>query len=174
MGLSNREYVGRALEVLATHLDQYISHALEAVAPGISWPKLLEHKDASAGRSPATYSAKDLSVQLRVMTEPLGSLGYPFNLGHEARSYTSELRQTRNLWAHNEPFVDADAYRALDTSGRLAKQLGLSEAAKQLDTLFNEFKERGLAVVPAPEPTEPTATDGENQPPAEPGNTKRR
>lgn len=102
MGLSNREYVGRSLDTLAASLGSYISAHLSTMAPGISWPKLLEHKDASAGKAPKSYAPTDLSVQLRVMTESLGSLGYPFNLGHDARSYTSELRQMRNLWAHNE------------------------------------------------------------------------
>lgn len=142
MGLSNREYVGRALDTLAAGLGSYIASVLESVALGISWPKLLEHKDASAGRAPTTYSSTDLSVQLRVMTEPLGSLGYPFNLTHDARSYTSELRQTRNLWAHNETFNDADTFRALDTAGRLAKHLGLDGAAQALSDLLDEYKLR--------------------------------
>lgn len=153
MGLSNREYVGRALEALATDLGSYIASVLAGPAPDISWPKLLEHKDASAGRAPTTYSDSDLSAQLRVMTESLGSLGYPFNLAHDARSYTSELRQTRNLWAHNEAFDDADTYRALDTAGRLAKHLELTGAAQELDALLDEFKARGEAVL-VPEATE--------------------
>lgn len=142
MGLSNREYVGRALDTLATSLGSYIASVLKGVAPGISWPKLLEHKDSSAGRAPMTYTPTDLSVQLRVMTESLGSLGYPFNLGHDARSYTSELRQTRNLSAHNETFNDADTFRALDTAGRLAKHLGLDGAAQALGALLDDYKLR--------------------------------
>ncbi|NVM96178.1 DUF4011 domain-containing protein [Arthrobacter wenxiniae] len=145
MGISNREYVGRALDTLASGLDSYIGSVLESVAPGISWPKLLEHKDASAGRAPIQYSSADLSAQLRVMTEALGSLGYPFNLNHETRSYTSELRQTRNLWAHNETFDGADTFRALDTTRRLAKNLELSEAVQVLNTLLNEYTMRGAA-----------------------------
>ncbi|MEO3932308.1 DUF3320 domain-containing protein [Micrococcaceae bacterium Sec7.4] len=142
MGLSNREYVGRALDTLAASLGSYIASVLDGVAPGISWPKLLEHKDASAGRTRMTYSPTDLSVQLRVMTESLGALGYPFNLGHDARSYNSELRQTRNLWAHNETFNDADTFRAMDTAGRLAKHLGLDGGAQALNALLEEYKLR--------------------------------
>ncbi|MFP3459784.1 DUF3320 domain-containing protein [Arthrobacter globiformis] len=143
MGLSNREYVGRALETLALSLSPHIVSVLAGVAPGVSWPKLLEHKDATAGRTAQGYSATDLSVQLRVMTESLGALGYPFNLAHAARSYTSELRQTRNLWAHNEPFDDDDTYRALDTAGRLARHLKLEAASHALSALLEEFRVRG-------------------------------
>lgn len=145
MGISNREYVGRALDILASSLDSYIGSVLENVAPGIAWPKLLEHKDASAGRTPVNYSSTDLSVQLRVLTESLGSLGYPFNLDHDSRSYSSELRQIRNFWAHNESFDDADTFRALDTAQRLAKNLELAESAGTLSTLLNEYSMTGAA-----------------------------
>lgn len=144
MTLSNREYVGRALDTLAAALGPHIAMVMDGVAAGVSWPKLLEHKDASNGKAPKSYSATDLSVQLRVMTEPLGALGYPFNLAHAARNYTSELRQTRNLWAHNEPFNDDDTYRALDTADRLAKYLELEDAVQSLTALLKEYKDRGV------------------------------
>jgi hypothetical protein len=51
MGLSNREYVGRALEMLASSLAPHIASVLDGMAPGVSWPKLLEHKDVSGGDS---------------------------------------------------------------------------------------------------------------------------
>lgn len=147
MGHTNREYVGRALDALAASLGSYIESALAPLAPGVAWPRILEHKDATAGRTTSNYSRHDLSVQLRTMTEPLGSLGYPFNLGHDARSYTSEIRQTRNLWAHNEAFDDADTYRTLDTAGRLAKHLELTDAATELAALLDVFKIREQVLV---------------------------
>ncbi|WP_458113481.1 DUF4011 domain-containing protein [Arthrobacter sp. R1-13] len=147
MGHTNREYVGRALDTLAASLGSYIESALAPLAPGVAWPRILEHKDVTAGRTTSNYSPHDLSVQLRTMTEPLGSLGYPFNLSHDARSYTSELRQTRNLWAHNEAFDDADTYRALDTAGRLAKHLELTGTAQELGALLDEFEKREEFVV---------------------------
>ncbi|MEA3549227.1 DUF4011 domain-containing protein [Pseudarthrobacter sp. C1] len=160
MGLSNREYVGRALETLAIGLEPYIASSLESVAPGVPWTKILKHKDANAGRTANSYSPTDLSVQLRVMTEALGSLGYPFNLGHDARSHASELRQVRNLWAHNEAFDDADTYRALDTARRLAKQLELEDAASELAALRDEFTKRDETVV-VPEVADPVTGGGE-------------
>lgn len=99
MSLSNREYVGRALEALAVGLEPYIAAVLSEVAPGVAWTKIIQHKDENAGRAAQSYAPTDLSLQLRIMTESMGSLGYPFNLPHEARSHTSELRQARNRWA---------------------------------------------------------------------------
>lgn len=40
MGLTNREYVGRALSSLAAGLEPYIAQVLEAVVPGIAWTAL--------------------------------------------------------------------------------------------------------------------------------------
>ncbi|WP_426989911.1 DUF3320 domain-containing protein [Pseudarthrobacter sp. Y6] len=142
MSLSNREYVGRALDALAVGLEPYIAGVLAEVAPGVVWTKILQHKDENAGRAAQNYAASDLSVQLRIMTEPMGSLGYPFNLPHDARSHTSELRQARNLWAHNESFNDADTFRTLDTTGRLAKVIGLNDTSSELTALLNAYQKR--------------------------------
>ena len=142
MSLSNREYVGRALEALACGLEPYIAAVLSEVAPGVAWTKIIQHKDENAGRAAQSYAPTDLSLQLRIMTESMGSLGYPFNLPHEARSHTSELRQARNRWAHNESFDDADTFRALDTAGRLAKVIGLDETHSKLVALLTEYQNR--------------------------------
>lgn len=142
MSLSNREYVGRALEALAVGLEPYIASVLSEVAPGVAWTKIIQHKDENAGRAAQTYAPTDLHLQLRIMTESMGSLGYPFNLPHDARSYTSELRQARNLWAHNESFDDPDTFRILDTAGRLAKIIGLTGTHSALASLLTEYQNR--------------------------------
>jgi predicted AAA+ superfamily ATPase len=40
-------------------------------------------------------------------------------LGFAERSLVSEIRDWRNKWAHQQPFSSDDAYRALDSTGRL-------------------------------------------------------
>ena len=40
-------------------------------------------------------------------------------LGQAERTLVSELRDVRNRWAHQKPFTSDDAYRALDSAGRL-------------------------------------------------------
>lgn len=56
MSLSNREYVGRALEALAVGLEPYIAGVLGEVAPGVAWTKIIQHKDENAGRAAQTYA----------------------------------------------------------------------------------------------------------------------
>ncbi len=53
-------------------------------------------------------------------------------LGHTERSLVSELRDVRNRWAHQTPFNSDDAYRALDSIGRLLTAISAPEA-KELE-----------------------------------------
>lgn len=73
---------------------------------------VLARKDELAGRGIKMYRASDVQTQLRVLTERLGNLGYPFALPPAAGAYASELRKVRNDWAHNEPFTNDDVVRA--------------------------------------------------------------
>ncbi len=43
-------------------------------------------------------------------------------LGFSERSIVSELRETRNKWAHQNAFSSDDAYRALDSTARLSRR----------------------------------------------------
>ena len=48
MALSNREFIGRTLEILSKGLEPYIDRAMAEVSPGIDWPTVLVHKDELA------------------------------------------------------------------------------------------------------------------------------
>jgi HEPN superfamily Swt1-like protein len=54
--------------------------------------------------------------------------GFRKTLGHADRSLVSELRDVRNRWAHQEPFSGDDAYRALDSAGRLLTAVSAPQA----------------------------------------------
>lgn len=58
----------------------------------------------------------DVQVQLRAITEQ----GYHFKgvLSRAQQGFASELRETRNMWAHDEPFSSDDT--ALPPKGRRA------------------------------------------------------
>ena len=49
-------------------------------------------------------------------------------LGFAERSLVSEIRDWRNKWAHQEPFSSDDAYRALDSAGRLLTAVSAPQA----------------------------------------------
>ena len=165
MGLSNREFIGRALDVMAEGLEPIIRATMEQVAPGVEWPRVLERKDELQHRDSKQFKATDPQVQLRMLTERLGGLGYPFNLSPEGRAYASEMRQVRNLWAHNEPFTDDDVQRYLDTSRRLLRALNAEAAANQIQSLLTEVKERAAKPGSDDNPSGPAETQDEDTTP---------
>jgi hypothetical protein len=62
-------------------------------------------------------------VQLRAINEQAILQGV---LSRDQQGFASELREDRNLWAHNEPSARDDASRALDTIGGLLHAVGAS------------------------------------------------
>jgi len=72
--------------------------------------------------------------QLRIPiheSTPLRRHGRPLEgsiLGKSERSLVNELLGIRNSWAHQKPFSSDDAYRALDSAGRLLTAVSASEA----------------------------------------------
>ena len=56
--------------------------------------------------------------------------GFRNTLGHAERSLVSELRDVRNKWAHQKTFSTDDAYRAIDSIGRLLTAVSAEEATE--------------------------------------------
>lgn len=142
MALSNRDRIERMFQVLAPALDDFISSVIGQADPamGAEWTKLVHAKDLKNG-VPAgkVYDALDPQVQLRILTEGNITGGYqqgwyPFNqtLGRAGESFAIELREVRNIWAHNGTFTDDDAYRSLDTCERLLKLVGAAAEAEEV------------------------------------------
>ncbi|HLT67396.1 MAG TPA: Swt1 family HEPN domain-containing protein, partial [Microbacterium sp.] len=144
MATSNREYVGRALEILADALDPFIERVVSPHLPAgtTDWTMVVAAKDANAGKGGGTYERTDPQLQLRVITEPMGSLGYVFNgaLSRTEQGYAGELRTVRNEWAHNKPFTGDQARRALETIELLLRPTGAVKDADQVRTMRREIE----------------------------------
>lgn len=139
MALSNKEQVGKGLDLLASALEPFIAEVLAPLAPGDhNWTGLLAAKDeAHGGVRPAGYNPLDLQVQLRVLIERLGEHGFPFDvsLSRAERNLAGELIDVRNRVAHNESFTPDDSYRALDTVERLLRAIGAVPEADQVRSM---------------------------------------
>ncbi|MBD8534420.1 DUF3320 domain-containing protein [Plantibacter sp. CFBP 13570] len=135
--------VGQGLEQLGLGLRPVVEGAFAEVVTGIEWRRILEEKDRAAGGGHGRYSATDVSLMLRAMTERIGELGYPFDrvLSRSARGYASELREVRNAWADNAGFTEQSAYRALDSMQLLLESVGAAEQA----VVVRELKGRVLS-----------------------------
>lgn len=134
MAMNNRDRVGKAFDLLSEGLIDVVDEVMTRVHSSSDWPTKWAEDDAQRrGGSPRTYTKHDVQVQLRAITEQ----GYHFKdvLSRAQQGFASELRETRNLWAHNEPFSSDDASRALDTIERLLHAVGAVDSAADVRKL---------------------------------------
>ncbi|WP_018177518.1 Swt1 family HEPN domain-containing protein [Jongsikchunia kroppenstedtii] len=140
MAQTNRDRVGKAMELLGPALDVFLTKVFDGELPGqTDWTALLAAKDSQqGGGAPKSYSRTDPQNSLRMLANNVpGSLRrgwYPFDehLSRVEKSWAEELRDARNKWAHNEPFSFDDCTRALDTTERFLKAINAPEAADQV------------------------------------------
>lgn len=133
------------LDLLSQHLGGYIQSVVEPLTGESDWTVLLTEVDRARGRSPKEYSQTDVQSQLRMLTERLGALGYPFTQKDQTRMlsiYAGELRVIRNSWAHGGSFDVIDVFRAADTVVRLFEQVELPEGSRQAEQLRDRAKRR--------------------------------
>jgi predicted AAA+ superfamily ATPase len=134
MAMSNRDRVGRGLEILAGGLSPFVEARMAAVVPdGRDWVEVLEARDASRHGSDRQYSRSDPRFLLRILTEEWRA--FKDHLSRPEQSFASELRDTGNRWAHGEAFSADDTYRALDTIERLLTAVDAAEDAAQVHRL---------------------------------------
>ncbi|GAB4287856.1 MAG: Swt1 family HEPN domain-containing protein [Coriobacteriia bacterium] len=125
MALSNRDRVGKGLDLLAQGLRPLFMREMHA-ALGDTWAEQAA-ADAKEGSSAAEF--RDVYVLLKAMWDYWHPV-FGKVLGHAERTLVSELRDVRNRWAHNEPFTADDAYRALDSVHRLLLAVSAHEAVE--------------------------------------------
>jgi len=119
MAITNHERVGKALDLLKIGLGPFVEREIKAViaAKTLSMAKVKGFVDDPilANKSIGEWDAAAL---LKLMWETWNEV-FIKTLGFAERSLVSEVRDWRNKWAHQEPFSSDDAYRALDSAGRL-------------------------------------------------------
>ncbi|MDR3358353.1 MAG: DUF499 domain-containing protein [Desulfovibrio sp.] len=130
MSKTNHARVGDALDILNKGLLPFVERELQA-AHGDSWREvagrtLREERGGvkAAGSGEVHWDTHNL---LAVMWEQWNAV-FRNTLGHAERALVSELRDIRNRWAHQTPFSSDDAYRALDSVGRLLTAVSAPEA----------------------------------------------
>ncbi|MDR1422727.1 MAG: DUF499 domain-containing protein [Coriobacteriales bacterium] len=129
MALSNRERVGKGLDLLAEGLYDVVDEAMTREFSSLDWNELWSRQI----NLNYTLSKNDVSTHLRAITEK----GFCFKdvLSRGQQGFASELRETRNVWAHNEPISSEDALRALDTIERLLHAVDANDSAADVRKL---------------------------------------
>ena len=136
--MTNNERVGKALELLKAGLGPFVDREMQravkaqrvgaaALRPFVDDPNVGDRR----------VSEWDAAALLKLMWETWNE-AFRAILGPAERGFVGELRGYRNRWAHQEPFSGDDAYRALDTAGRLLAAVSAPQAA-EVDRLKMEL-----------------------------------
>ena len=119
MAITNFDRVGKALELLKAGLGPFVEREIKsAITVNTLSPERVRSfiEDPMLANKPITEW--DSSALLKLMWDVWNDV-FRHTLGFAERSLVSEIRDWRNKWAHQQPFSSDDAYRALDSTGRL-------------------------------------------------------
>jgi predicted AAA+ superfamily ATPase len=129
MATTNYERVGKALELLREGLAPFVERELKAeygkywiTSVTANWPHDL------VWNSDTDEPHLDCALLLRIMWEQWNQV-FRKTLGQAERTLVSELRDTRNAWAHQNAFSSDDTYRALDSTERLLISISAPQAS---------------------------------------------
>ena len=128
MATTNHERVGKALELLKTGLGPFVEREIKA-AIAVNTLSMAKVKgfvdDPNLGNK--SIGEWDAAALLKLMWETWNEV-FRKTLGFAERSLVSEIRDWRNKWAHQQPMTGDDAYRALDSAGRLLAAVSATQA----------------------------------------------
>jgi len=134
VALSNRDKIGRGLELLGIGLEPFVDMMMSMATPGSQdWVEVLQARDAAKHGVHRTYDKSDVRFLLRVITEEWRV--FKERLSRVEQNFASELREVGNKWAHTKPFSGDDTYRALDTMERLLIAVGAMDRADEVRKL---------------------------------------
>jgi predicted AAA+ superfamily ATPase len=120
MAVSNRERVGRALELLGPAMAVWVDRKMSRKSPaGGNW------KAAYAGQN----LDSDPSALITVVFDNYQDV-FKAEIGSKGRSLLDLVRSTRNDFAHNQPFSVDAAYKALDRIEEFLVLIDAAEAAE--------------------------------------------
>ena len=146
MAITNHERVGKALDLLKAGLGPFVEREIKSAMES---RKLDAHplrsygEDRALGNKP--IPEQDVAGLLKLMWDTWHDV-FREILGPAERSLVSELRGHRNQWAHQESFSSDDAYRALDSVGRLLTAVSAPQSEelekRKLELLRVRFDEQ--------------------------------
>ena len=130
MALTNHERAGKALDLLKAGLAPFVDREIQgALKSGkFSAHRLRDYAEDRVLRD-RPISEWDVAGLLKLMWDTWNDV-FRQILGPAERSLVSELRGHRNQWAHQRSFSSDDAYRALDSVGRLLTAVSAPQSAE--------------------------------------------
>ena len=138
MAITNHERVGKALDLLKAGLGPFVDREVKGALESrkLDAFKLRDYAENPVLANKPT-SEWDVAGLLKLMWETWNDV-FRTILGPAERSLVGELRGHRNKWAHQETFSSDDAYRALDSVGRLLAAVSAPQS-EELERLKMEL-----------------------------------
>jgi len=127
MASTNYERVGKAMELLKQGLGPFVDREIKAAGPSVLTPQVRQEFAGDPMLLNRPLPDWDTSALLKLMWATWNDV-FRNVLGFAERSLVSELRDSRNRWAHQHAFTSDDAYRVLDSAGRLLSAVSAPQA----------------------------------------------
>lgn len=129
MAITNKERVGRALDLLKEGLYPFVEREM-CSAYNEHWTNhALSHlcEVRNLKRTTAERLQEDVTDLINVIFGEWHNV-FKKTLGNAERNLVGELKTVRNDWAHGKNFSTDDAYRALDSTARLLSSISSPQA----------------------------------------------
>ena len=139
MSINHHGCVGTSLGLLHKGLYPYVKQKMTATY-GSAWLKQASYalpSDINSSQDAESILQRDVLALLIVIWVEWHNV-FKNYLSQSERTLVSELRSTRNDWAHSHTISAKDAYRALDSMTRLLFAVSAPEA-KEVEKLANEL-----------------------------------
>jgi len=118
MAITNHERVGKAMDLLKQGLGPFVEREFKNAHKDRALAEATRYMGEDRLLAKKAIAEWDAAGLLKLMWEAWNDV-FRRTLGPAERSLVNELRDLRNKWAHQQTFSGDDAYRALDSSGRL-------------------------------------------------------
>lgn len=140
MAITNHERIGKGMELLKEGLVPFVEREMKAEHKQAWFEQVKESLGPSQenlfrGENAPPWDASSLLVVMWNQWQ----LVFRKTLGQAERSLVSELRNVRNSWAHQETFSGDNAYRALDSAGRLLTAVSATPQADEIEKMKMEL-----------------------------------
>jgi predicted AAA+ superfamily ATPase len=129
MAITNHERVGKAMDLLKQGLGPFVEREFKNAYKEKALVEATRYLGEDRLLAKKSIGEWDAAGLLRLMWESWNDV-FRRTLGPSERSLVSELRDLRNKWAHQQTFSGDDAYRALDSSGRLLTAVSAPQAGE--------------------------------------------
>src|ERR1017187_6585200 len=127
MAVTNHERVGKAMDILKQGLGPFVEREFKSSYKDRALAEATRYMGEDRLLAKKGIGEWDAAGLLKLMWESWNDV-FRRTLGPAERSLVSELRDLRNKWAHQQTFSGDDAYRALDSSGRLLTAVSAPQA----------------------------------------------